>query len=212
MIKLLHSRLARRAKKQELRRYRDDGGDEALRFNYSLDPQSIVLDLGGYKGQWASDLYARYRCKIHVFEPVTGFAKAITERFSHNPDISVHDFGLGASNREIQIAIMADASSSFEKSDNTQPARIVDVLEWLHEQGIERVALAKLNIEGGEYELLERLIEAGKLTIFDHLQIQFHDFTEDAEPRMNQIHAHLAQTHRPEYQYRFVWESWTRKP
>lgn len=211
MIKFLHSRLARRAKKRELRRYRDDGGDETLRFNYPLGPDSIVLDLGGYKGQWASDLYARYRCKIHVFEPVTGFADAIAERLSHNPDISVHDFGLGASNREIQIAVLADASSSFEKSDNTQSARIVDVLEWLADERIERVALAKLNIEGGEYELLERLIEAGKLAMFDALQIQFHDFTEDSEARMNQIHAHLAQTHRPEYQYRFVWESWTRK-
>jgi len=212
MIKLLHSLLARRAKKRERRRYQSDGGDEALRFNYPLGPDSVVLDLGGYKGQWSSDLYARYRCKIHVFEPVTGFANAIAERFSHNPDISVHDFGLGASNREIQIAVLAGASSSFEKSDNTQSARIFDVLEWLADERIERVALAKLNIEGGEYELLERLIEAGKLAMFDHLQIQFHDVTEDSEARMNQIHAQLEQTHHPEYQYRFVWESWARKP
>ncbi len=53
-------------------------------------PTRMVLDLGGYEGQWASDLYARRRCRIDVFEPVARFAAAIAERFRHNSDIRVH--------------------------------------------------------------------------------------------------------------------------
>lgn len=212
MLKFLKKRQHRRDHKAELRRYRDDGGDEVLRFNYPLTPDDVVLDLGGYKGQWASDLYARYRCHIHIFEPVTEFAKAIEIRFAHNPDIVGHDFGLGPADQEIQIALMADASTCFEQSGRTQIARIVDAVSWLDAQDFDRIALAKLNIEGAEYDLLDRLIQAGRLEMFEHLQIQFHDFAPDAESRMARIHELLAHTHQPEYQYRFVWESWKRKP
>ena len=46
-----------------------NNGDKTLRLNYPLTDKSIVLDLGGYEGQWASDIFSRYCCFIHVFEP-----------------------------------------------------------------------------------------------------------------------------------------------
>lgn len=211
MLNLIQARLEKRQHKRELRRYRNDGGDEALRFNYPLVPDDVVLDLGGYKGQWASDLYARYRCKIHVFEPVVDFARTIETRFAANPDIRVHACGLGTRDETIQIGLHADASSSFGHTGETRDASIVDACNWLDQHGIGRVALAKLNIEGAEYDLLDRLIEAGQMDRFDYLQIQFHNFAPDAEKRMARIHEQLRLTHNPQYQYRFVWESWARK-
>jgi len=44
---------------KEVRRWWTDGGDERLRYTYDLDDTSLVMDLGGYKGQWTSDIYAR---------------------------------------------------------------------------------------------------------------------------------------------------------
>ena len=76
--------LRRRRHRREYRRtvaqYYADGGDIRFRFDYELAPDSLVLDLGGYEGQWASDLYARQRCRIDVFEPVARFAAAIGAR------------------------------------------------------------------------------------------------------------------------------------
>jgi len=64
-------------------------GDETLRLNYPLSRNSIVFDLGGYKGQWASDVYSRYLCTIYVFEPVKEFFEKIKDKFSKNSKIKV---------------------------------------------------------------------------------------------------------------------------
>ena len=56
---------------QMVNKWYADGGDYELRFDYDLDDESVVLDVGGYQGQWASDLFSRYRCRIYVFEPVS---------------------------------------------------------------------------------------------------------------------------------------------
>jgi len=43
------------------------------------------------------------------------------------------------------------------------------------------------------------------------VQVQFHDFVPDSEARMDRIKEQLEATHRLDYFYKFVWESWTRK-
>ena len=37
-----------------------DNGDKTHRLNYNLNEKSIVFDLGGYEGQWASDIFSKY--------------------------------------------------------------------------------------------------------------------------------------------------------
>ena len=69
----------------------------------------------------------------------------------------------------------------------------------------------KVNIEGGEYELLEHLLDRALIGRIEHLQVQFHDFVPDAERRMKALQARLPLTHALEWQYEFVWESWRRR-
>jgi hypothetical protein len=66
---------------RRVRAWRAAGGP-ARQFEYALDEHSLVLDLGGYEGQWTSDIVARYGCRVHVFEPVPEFAAAIAKRFA----------------------------------------------------------------------------------------------------------------------------------
>src|SRR3954451_14159129 len=79
-----------------LARWRADHGDERLRLDYALTSSSVVFDVGGYQGQWASDIFSRFLCRVDVFEPVKEFAQEIERRFSGNDAIVVHAFGLGA--------------------------------------------------------------------------------------------------------------------
>lgn len=206
--------LRRRRHKAEYRRmvaqFYADGGDDRLRFDYDLSLDSLVLDLGGYEGQWASDLYARRRCRIEVFEPVTKFAAAIAERFRLNADIRVHALALGASTRTETLSIAGASSSAYKSKAATENVQFVDVAQWFEEQHLRDVRLMKINIEGGEYELLERMLETGLTARVADLQIQFHNFSPDAAERMEAIQSGLAATHRPTYQYRFVWENWRR--
>ncbi|MFC1766308.1 FkbM family methyltransferase [Planctomycetota bacterium] len=193
------------------RKWRDEVGDNRLRFDYPLTSQSLVLDLGGYQGQWASDLYARYRCKMKIFEPVATFSAAIDERFCVNDDIEVYPYGLGASSRAETIHLSADGSSIFRKSGETETIQIVDIRQWFQEHNVSQVQLMKINIEGGEYELLERMIECELMDRIDNIQVQFHELSSASKKRMEAIQQELRRTHCLTYQYIFVWENWTRR-
>jgi hypothetical protein len=71
------------------------------------------------------------------------------------------------------------------------------------------VDLMKINIEGGEYELLEHLIARGLTKRIRNIQVQFHeDVMAGAAGRMERIQSRLAETHHLTYQERFVWENW----
>lgn len=215
MFDSIGERLSKRAFRREYRamvaQWFADGGDDKFRFDYELDKQSLVLDLGGYEGQWASDLYARQPCRILVFEPVRAYAENIAARFRANPDIEVFGCGLGASSRSETIYIRGASSSSYrKKGTTTEVIEIVDVSEWFREREIENIALMKVNIEGGEFELLERLIETGLIENIRDLQVQFHRIAADSSARMETIQRELAKSHALTYQYRFVWENWSR--
>jgi len=186
-------------------------GDATLRVDYDLSPTSVVFDIGGFEGDWAVQIAGRYGATVHVFEPVKEFADALRNRFAHNPKVHVHTFGLSGSNRSERIAVSAESSSVFKSNGNNQTIRLVDIVEFLQEHRISQIDLMKINIEGGEYELLQRLLDYDFVRHIRDIQIQFHDFVEDAERRMKTIQRSLSTTHRLTYQFPFVWENWRRQ-
>lgn len=207
-------RLAQTERERRVAEWISAGKDRTLRLDYDLGPGSIVLDVGGYVGQWASDIYARFRCTVHVFEPVRTFADEIERRFARNPDVHVHPFGLGGATREEAFSIAGVGSTVLDRPGRTAERRelvpIVAAADFLTEVGIDAVALAKVNVEGGEYELLEHLLDAGLAPRFRNLQVQFHDFVPDARARMESIQQRLAATRRLTWQEEFIWENWLR--
>lgn len=185
-------------------------GDKTLRLDYDLDEDSIVFDLGGYEGQWASDIYSKYCCNVHVFEPVGEFAFNITNRFSKNPRIQVFPFGLAPRDSSEQITVSKDGSSIFNKqiSSFKETITLVGIENFLVKFNIRHIDLLKVNIEGGEFDLLEYLINTDIVSRISNIQVQFHDFVPNARERMEQIQHRLAETHKLTYQYEFVWENW----
>jgi len=192
----------------EIVKWNNDGGDETHRYSFNLNSDSLVFDLGGYKGQWASDIYSRYLCRILVFEPAKEFAKNIEQKFKSNNKINVFDFALGSNNREELISIDADGSSTFGKSEKKEIIKFKDISTFISDQKINKIDLMKINIEGGEYELLERLIETGDIKKISQLQIQFHCISGNSLNQMNEIKEKLKHTHKSTFEYQFVWENW----
>lgn len=184
-------------------------GDQTLRLDYDLNENSIVFDLGGYKGKFTYEIYERYGCTIYVFEPILEFYTIINSRFSDFPKIYPFHFGLGGKNESMKISLTDNSSSVFIESDQSELIQIKSIIDFVKEKNITKVDLIKINIEGGEYEVLESLIENNLITIFDNIQVQFHDFILDnAQERMNKIQDKLAKTHELTYQFEFVWENW----
>ena len=86
-----------------------------------------------------------------------------------------------------------------------------DITEVIKDLDIEKIDLLKLNIEGSEYDLLEKLIKSGLISTIDKLQIQFHENINDADLRRDRIRSDLNTTHKEIWSYYMVWERWDKK-
>jgi FkbM family methyltransferase len=190
-------------------KWHESDGDNTLRLSYdNLDENSIVLDLGGYKGEWTSHIFSKYLCTVYVFEPVSDFNRQINDRFRKNQKIKVFPFGLGKKNQEETIYLQSAATSVFKKRGKPEIIAIRKYDEFLKENKISKIDLLKINIEGSEYDLLEFIIENKLAEQITDIQVQFHSFVKDAFVRMKKIQSKLSETHSLTYQYPFVWENW----
>jgi len=190
-----------------------DNGDKKLSLSCDiLNENSTVLDFGGYEGQWSSDIYSKYNSTIYVFEPYKLFASQIEERFAKNPKIKVFDFGLSNKDITTKLYLSDNASTMFGKEEEAVDIKLQKATDFFKEHQIDTVDLVKMNIEGGEYDLLEHLIEEGFIKNIKNIKVQFHDFViNDAKERMTAIQKKLSLTHKIVYQYEFVWEHWKLK-
>lgn len=187
-------------------------GDETLRLDYDLSPDSVVLDIGGHEGDWSSAIWKRYGSRIWVFEPMPGSSRALERRFASMPAITVLPFGLGAETKDAIFADLGDCSSLYRTGGRDVQVSIRDVVDVLRDLGLTHIDLVKINIEGGEYDLIERLIESGWIERCRDLQVQFHRCASDAENRREKIRSTLLASHEITYDFAFVWENWRRKP
>jgi len=195
------------------RKWVKDKAEKTLRLNYDLNENSLVFDLGGYQGRWSNDIYNKYKCNIVIFEPVSMFYENIKERFQNMKKIQVFNFGLSNKDKNEKIFLRKDASTISTEIPKAgklhyEWIKLVDIVSFLQEKKIEKIDLMKINIEGGEYDLLNRLIDSGRVKICKNLQIQFHQYFKNYEIMRDEIRKKLTQTHHITYDYPWSWENW----
>jgi len=188
--------------------WRAADGDRTLRLTYELQPDSLVVDVGGFRGQWASDIFAQYLCRVHIFEPLPDLAAEIGRRFAQNPRIVVHAEGLAGETRAAKMRTAGDGSAVVTSGKGDVEVRLVAAAEAFAREAWQRVDVMKINVEGGEYELLEHLMQAGLMRRIADLQVQFHDSAPRAIERRRGLQEQLRRTHHLTYEYPFVWENW----
>jgi FkbM family methyltransferase len=190
-----------------------DRGDETLRLDYDLSPSSVVLDVGGYEGAFARDIHCRFGCDVLVFEPIASFVDRLRTRFLVNPRVQIFDYGLAGADDTVLMTLEEGGSSAVILGGvpATEAVQLRDIASTLSELELKSVDLLKVNIEGGEYALMDRLLETGLIERFRHIQIQFHLHVPDAEARMRRIITGLDRTHELQWRYPWVWESWSRR-
>jgi len=209
-VEWAEKRVQRRVFDQAIREWFKDRGDQTLRVNFpELHAGSVVLDLGGYQGDWTHEIHGRYGAKVYVFEPIRQFADKISQRFAGVDAVKVCAFGLGARAETLELALSADGTGAFVSGSQIEQVEIREVQGFLAGEGIGHIDLAKINIEGAEFELLEHMIATGLIKQVHKLQVQFHDFVPDAVRRHQALVDRLSATHTRSWNYEFVWEEWT---
>lgn len=186
---------------------------------YPLSSSSVVFDVGGYLGDWTYDIIKRgvevcaccggkQDAYICLFEPVGRFYQHCKDRFKDYNKVHVYPFGLWNQDYEAKIGIDDSGSSVYSNNLPQETVQMRDISKFIYDQQLDHIDLISINIEGGEYDLLERMISSGVIQICKNVQIQFHDFVPEAIERRSAIQASLYKTHKKKFDYPFVWESW----
>lgn len=194
---------------KEIERWVKDNGDITHRLKYDLNCNSVVFDIGGYEGQWTSDIFSMYQPFIYIFEPIKEFSDNICERFEKNQKIKVLPFGLSNQTKSVIISLDQNASSVYKsEAEKTELVQMVSISDFINKKNIKKIDLMKINIEGGEFDILEELIETSQIVLVQNIQVQFHEFVENAIQRRIALQNKLLISHELTYEYPFVWENW----
>lgn len=181
---------------------------EAARYHYpELTRESNVVDVGAYVGQWAKDIWKKYRCNVLALEPVREFYQKACENLKDTPVI-IENAGLGGWMRTEQFGVQNDSSGILAGSEKKETVTILPVSSHLRSMVKGSVDLIKINVEGMEYEMLDAILMIGDATYFRNLQIQFHHNLPDFQERYDRIAAALSLTHELTWRTPFVWENW----
>lgn len=173
---------------------------EHIRYEYDLKPESIVIDLGAYQGEWATEIHKRYGCMVVVVEPTE-----YIRDFKYGPIVNK---AAGTHEGKVSFGGRAYYTSAFETGDHEYEC--FDVNKLIEQY--EAIDLLKINVEGSEYLLLDHIISAGVHNRIKNIQVQFHILSGVPYKKWyDEIMNKLSETHYCTWKYEFVWESWTLK-
>lgn len=198
---------------------------ENKRYQYNLNSESIVIDLGAYIGEWARLISNKFNCKVHSYEAVRRYFDKInyTNVIPYHYGITcktgvdyIHVCDEGSAIESLsEYKKKNDLDSSYQsniKSHSNIPLEKINTLD-INEvlEKFSHVDLLKINIEGGEYEILERMCNTNTINKVQHLQIQFHNFVDNAQSKYDNIFNQLSNTHDCDFDSMWRWSFWSKK-
>lgn len=186
-----------------------------------LTSDSIVLDIGGNKGEDAEAMIQAYHPGIYIIlEPINSLFTALVKRFKNNKKVTLYNFGIAAKNDVFNVNIVGhggDATSVFASNKGGKcELKVYNTTDFLYRLGgpCIDIDLITINCEGCEFEILETLLSSGLISRFKHVQFATHPNLKHLQrpvERYCEIQQKLARTHVLTYQYKFCWETWRRR-
>jgi FkbM family methyltransferase len=186
--------------------YRDDGVNDYLH-NHSLSKNSLVVDIGCYKGKWIKKMSDTYGCTCIGVEPIEEYA-AEASKIEFNSDVTIHNFGITSQNDcEHSISVTEDASSIFILTEDLKKNKIkLKNAKTFFESIDRRIDVLQINAEGIEYELVPYIVKNNIIDKVDFIQIQFHDFYPSSDTLMIDCIKMIEDVgFNTKFQYPFVW-------
>ena len=111
-----------------------EGGD-----SYELTSESHVIDVGGWMGHFSAYLVEKYDCYVDIYEPVKILYNDLVSRFASRPKVRVFNYGLEASDGQVDITITGHSGDGSNLYGYDPAAE--ELAEELAEKERERKAL-----------------------------------------------------------------------
>lgn len=141
----------------------------------------VVIDCGAYKGRSLQKLKEIYSPDIcYAFEPITEYYYATKQR---NPDSTVLQKAAWITQRKKKLYIGNGEGSSLygsKRTDNIQrdkyeTVECIDFAKWIIDTfDKDDCIILKMDIEGAEYKVLNKMITTGAIEYIDILRCEWH--------------------------------------
>lgn len=180
---------------------------ESLRYDYPLTPDSMVIDLGAHVGSFAAGIYEKFKCYVQAYEPVSEFYDKAQERLApYKPKVKLFKASVGPRETQIEFGVKGSMSGSFTQGNYNEVVQMWDISSVVKMP----VDLIKINIEGGEFDLLDAILDRELHLNIRNIQVQFHSNVPNPLERWQEINRRLLETHELTYYFPFCWENYAR--
>ena len=149
----------------------------------------VILDIGAHHGETMSKFKRQFpKAIIHSFEPFISAFKVLEKQVNKKDiNIFVHNFGFSDRNDCLNFHVNSgsptnsllplheSASKTWAiqlKSVEMQTCQFRTLDSWLDEQGIDKIALLKLDVQGAEYLVLNGGIKSFEKNRFTNILIE----------------------------------------
>ncbi len=194
------------------RKWFKDDGDNTLRLSYKLDESSVFIEVGGYMGFYSRKIINKFNPITFIFEPDAEYVEILKNEF--NDTAKIINKALGNIDDEVYLIEKGDSSFIGDKSEQLLNSKKVEMISYdtfAKNENLKKVDLMSINIEGGEYELIDHIIEKKHIENINYLQVQFHKNIKGHKKLKKDLNKKLSKTHMLEWSYNYVWESWKLK-
>lgn len=156
--------------------------------DWPLWPDSVVVEVGGYKGRWALQIAERYTPLLYVFEPQPWAFQTLCEVLGEQAEVL--PYALGVEDAHLPMGEWeTDGCSFVSEREPSGMGRMREIAGAFHELEIDQVDLMLVNIEGYEYTLIPHMLDRGIHP--DRLMVQFHTFADPQETGYSAIATRL---------------------
>jgi FkbM family methyltransferase len=188
--------------------FKDDCNNNCA-IDFPINENSTVIDLGAYKGIWAKQIINKYNPNIILVEPNYDLCLFLKEEFKNNPKVKIINVGISDETKNTTLYLNNDGSSMYVKTSQALDISCITLDQLLDNLNISHVDLMQINIEGEEYKVLSNMISTESIKRIKNIQIQFHDFIENAVEKRLDIQSGLKSLKFINiYDYPFVFEAW----
>lgn len=175
--------------------------------NLETSDTSVSFDIGSYTGASLIALRAKVKGSIYGFEPIPSYFTAACSRVQTMSNVRVYCVGVGNKDETKQLSLLGDRTSALLTSSQYQPCTFRAFSTIWRTLGIESLDVLHMNVEGGEYDIFQNIVEGNFLPRIKQILVQFH-YPESYAPDRERIRSELRKTHNLIYDYEFVWERW----
>jgi len=189
-------------------------GDETLALDWpGVDENSVVWEIGGYKGRWANQMAMKYNPTVYVFEPQDWAFDEIKVQMGHNAKAHLYQFGLWTHAAKMTLNEYGRDGGTLMQPEakDPHPVMVTDVYSFFIHEHLENIDVCLMNIEGGEFVLLPYMIGMGMMPHIKYFWCQWHLFVQSSAEKMIRLHKMLAQTHDMYWDCGSTAQAWVRR-